>query len=127
MRSSFAGRAHRIMLRDSMRRPRGKAVSLETVSDAGRRAPPRPLGAVVRVIDAKATPKTYRLQEGTCILGAGADADIVIEHRSVSRAHVELGLVPEGISVRDLGSRNGTFYLGHRVQGIMLAPGARIH
>jgi len=86
-----------------------------------------PLGAVVHVLGARATPKTFRLREGTCILGAGADCDVVIENPSVSRQHVELGLVPEGISVRDLGSRNGTFYLGHRVQAMALSPGARLH
>lgn len=81
---------------------------------------------MIHVLGARATPKTFRLREGSCILGAGADCDIVIENPSVSRQHVELGLVPEGISVRDLGSRNGTFYLGHRVQAMALAPGARI-
>jgi DNA-binding NtrC family response regulator len=87
----------------------------------------QPLGAIIRVFGAKATPKAFRLEQGSCILGAGADCQVVIENRSVSRQHVELGLVPEGISVRDLGSRNGTFYLGQRVQAMTLALGARIH
>jgi transcriptional regulator with GAF, ATPase, and Fis domain len=99
----------------------------ETVSIANRAALAQPLGAIVHVLGARATPKAFRLDRGTCILGAGADCQIVIENPSVSRQHVELGLVPEGISVRDLGSRNGTFYLGQRVQAMTLAPGARIH
>ncbi len=98
-----------------------------TVTIANPAAYAKPLGAIIRVSGARATPSAYRLEEGTCILGAGASSAIVIDNPSVSRAHVELGLVPEGISVRDLGSRNGTFYLGQRVQGITLAPGARIH
>jgi two-component system, NtrC family, response regulator GlrR len=101
--------------------------SHETVSLANRAVLLQPLGAVIRVLNARASPKAFRLEQGTCILGAGSDAQIVIENPSVSRAHVELGLVPEGISVRDLGSRNGTFYLGQRVQAMTLAPGSRIH
>ena len=57
---------------------------------------------------ARATPKAFRFERGTCIQGAGADSNVVIENPSVSRSHVELGLVPEGITVRDLGSRNGS-------------------
>ena len=40
--------------------------------------------------------------------------------------HVELGLVPEGVTVRDLGSRNGTFYQGQRVEKMVLALGGRL-
>jgi DNA-binding NtrC family response regulator len=101
--------------------------SHETVSLGERRVLAQPLGAVIRVLQARATPPALRLSQGSCILGAGDGAQIVIENPSVSRAHVEIGLVPEGISVRDLGSRNGTFYLGQRVQAMTLAPGARIH
>jgi two-component system response regulator GlrR len=115
-----------------VRRSRGKTPPLqrnsnETVSISGGAALAEPLGAIVRVLGARATPNAFRLEHGTCILGAGADCHVIIDNPSVSRAHVELGLVPEGISVRDLGSRNGTFYLGHRVQAMTLAPGARIH
>ncbi len=76
---------------------------------------------------APARPVSFRLEAGTCLVGAGSECDVVIANSSVSRQHVELGLVPEGISVRDLNSRNGTFYLGQRVQAMTLAPGARIH
>ena len=99
----------------------------ETVTVANRQALAQPLGAIIRVLGARATPKAFRLEAGTCLLGAGKDCHVVIDNPSVSRQHVELGLVPEGISVRDLGSRNGTFYLGQRVQAMTLAPGARIH
>src|SRR6185436_14038954 len=40
--------------------------------------------------------------------------------------HVALELVPEGVAVTDLGSRNGTFYLGQRVEKIVLGLGSRI-
>jgi DNA-binding NtrC family response regulator len=60
------------------------------------------------------------------VVGAGHDADFVLEDETVSRRHVELKLVPEGVELVDLGSRNGTFYLGQRVQHMVLALGSRI-
>jgi DNA-binding NtrC family response regulator len=87
---------------------------------------PRPLGAIVRVIDARAKPTTYRLTQGKCVIGAGAGCDIVVDEATVSRQHASLELVPEGVRVTDLGSRNGTFYLGQRVEKISLSLGARV-
>ncbi|HVM68470.1 MAG TPA: sigma 54-interacting transcriptional regulator, partial [Gaiellaceae bacterium] len=45
---------------------------------------------------------------------------------TVSRRHVTLEVCPQGVTVTDLGSRNGTFYLGHRVEKMTLALGASI-
>lgn len=84
-----------------------------------------PLGAIVRVLDAKATPSAFRLASGKCVVGAGAGSDVVVASTTVSRAHVELVLAPEGVEVRDLGSRNGTFYLGQRIEKITLTLGSR--
>ncbi len=88
--------------------------------------PPMPIGVVVRVLGASAKPSTFRLSAGSCLVGAGRDAHICISEPTVSRRHVELSLVPEGVAVVDLGSRNGTFYLGQRVEKIVLAPGSRL-
>jgi DNA-binding NtrC family response regulator len=93
------------------------------------RKPPRgrrPLGAVLRVLGAKATPQAYRLTSGRCVVGSGPGCDLIIAEPTVSRAHLEVDLVPEGIEVKDLGSRNGTFYLGQRVGTMVLGIGARL-
>ena len=74
----------------------------------------------------KSSPAEYRLRDGSCIVGSGATCALVIANPSVSREHVELGIVPEGVTVRDLKSRNGTFYLQQRVQQITLTLGSRI-
>jgi two-component system response regulator GlrR len=84
-----------------------------------------PLGAIVRVLDVKASPARFRLSSGRCVVGAGGSADVVVASPTVSRAHVELALAPEGVEVRDLGSRNGTFYLGQRIEKITLTLGSR--
>lgn len=50
----------------------------------------------------------------------------MLTDETVSRRHLELRLVPEGIQILDLGSHNGTFYQGQRVHRMVLSPGARI-
>ena len=87
---------------------------------------PTPLGAIVRVIGAAAAPPSYRLDAGACTVGSAPSCDIVITEPTVSRQHLELALVPEGIAVRDLESRNGTFYLGQRIQRMVLSLGGRV-
>jgi DNA-binding NtrC family response regulator len=84
-------------------------------------------GTVVRIVGAPAKPRQLTLQPDTvCRIGSAGDCDIVISEPTVSRAHAELTLTPQGIVVRDLGSRNGTFYLGQRVEKATLSPGATI-
>ncbi|MCX5741101.1 MAG: sigma 54-interacting transcriptional regulator, partial [Proteobacteria bacterium] len=83
------------------------------------------LRTLVRVVEGKATPMVLPLVKLVRV-GTGADCDIVLADRTVSRVHVQLEAVPEGILVRDLESRNGTFYLDQRVKEIVLSPGSRI-
>jgi DNA-binding NtrC family response regulator len=90
-----------------------------------RRASFDPLPIVLRIENAPAHPSTFRLTSGHCILGAGKEADVVIEAKTVSRRHVELQLVAEGVAVTDLGSKNGSFYLGQRFRHMSLQPGSR--
>jgi transcriptional regulator with GAF, ATPase, and Fis domain len=85
---------------------------------------PSPLGAVVRVMMPGGA--TARLTSGSCIVGSAPPCDLIVQEPTVSRSHVELYLVPEGVAIRDLGSRNGTFYLGQRVEKMVLSLGARV-
>ena len=87
---------------------------------------PRPLGALVRVAGAAGPGAGHRLTSGSCVLGTASSCDIVLADPTVSRTHAELTLVAEGVRVRDLESRNGTYYLGQRVETMVLALGARI-
>jgi transcriptional regulator with GAF, ATPase, and Fis domain len=86
----------------------------------------RPLGATLRVTGAKATPAELRLTTGKCTVGSGTRNHIVIVDQTVSRSHLELELVPDGVAVRDLGSRNGTFHRGQRVEKMVLAIGGQL-
>ena len=47
--------------------------------------------------------------DGRVVVGAAADSGIVIDDPAVSRIHAELDLREDGLWIRDLGSRNGTF------------------
>jgi DNA-binding NtrC family response regulator len=85
-----------------------------------------PLGAILRVLDAPATPARFHLRAGVCSIGSADDCDVVVRDATISRQHVELELRPEGVAARDLASRNGTFYLGQRVERMILALGSRI-
>ncbi len=90
------------------------------------KALPVPLGVVLRVGDVDAPPPPYRLEMGRCTVGSSATADLVVAAPTVSRRHLELALVPEGVAVTDLGSRNGTFYMGQRVHKMVVALGATL-
>ncbi len=109
-----------IVSRDDLPRP-GEGFDL--VTEAMTPAAPIQAGAVVRVEGAK--PAEFKLSAPITI-GSGSDCDIVVPDRTVSRSHVELTAVPGGVFVRDLGSTNGTFYLGQRIGTMTLSIGTCI-
>jgi two-component system response regulator GlrR len=56
--------------------------------------------------------------DGRVVVGAGEGATFVITDESVSRAHLELEPSADGLRVKDLGSTNGTFLGGARIQAM---------
>jgi DNA-binding NtrC family response regulator len=87
---------------------------------------PPPLGAVVRFEGAQARPPVLRLGAGPSVVGSAPNCDVVVADKAVSRQHLELELVADGVRVRDLGSRNGTFFQGQRVERMTVGLGARL-
>ncbi len=66
--------------------------------------------------------RTIELPRGRrVIVGRGAEVDLALPHRSVSRTHAEIWVTPEheheSVRVRDCGSRHGTF-----LDGVQLEP-----
>jgi hypothetical protein len=57
----------------------------------------------------------WLLQRDQFLIGRGAECDIAIPDRQISRHHVRLLRTPEGIVVEDLGSKNGTHVNGARI------------
>ncbi len=59
------------------------------------------------------------------IVGRGQDLDVCIGHASISREHCQFALNAEGsLTVRDLGSMNGTYVGDDRVKTAVLMPGS---
>ncbi len=86
----------------------------------------RPLGILIRVDGAPPNAESFLLREGACIVGSSPKADLVVQQPTVSRQHCKLELTQDGVLVSDMGSRNGTWFLGQRVERMTLAPGATI-
>jgi pSer/pThr/pTyr-binding forkhead associated (FHA) protein len=59
-------------------------------------------------------------------IGRHSSNDVILADRMVSKRHAAVGRVKGRIVVKDLGSRNGTFVNGERVEKSMLASGDRL-
>ncbi len=59
-------------------------------------------------------------------VGSGAEAGLRVTHRSVSRRHVRLALKALGVQATDLGSTNGTLYMGTRIGEAFVPFGASL-
>lgn len=70
---------------------------------------------VLRGVSGSTFGKTYPLF-GTMTVGRAADCDISIPGEEISRKHAKLQVQIDGIAIEDLGSSNGTFINGKRVQ-----------
>lgn len=64
--------------------------------------------------------------DGRTIVGSAQSSGIVIHDRTVSRLHAELEPKQDGLWIRDLGSRNGTFIDGLQVMGARVPDKGRI-
>lgn len=51
----------------------------------------------------------------TCVVGRAADCDLQLPHPTVSRRHCEISQCDENLTIRDLGSSNGTYLNGHLI------------
>lgn len=59
----------------------------------------------------------YSLNASSIVLGRSTDADILIDDTGVSRKHLEIRTADGTSTAVDLGSTNGSYVDGHRVQG----------
>jgi hypothetical protein len=71
----------------------------------------------------RVTPEVIYLTPGRNRLGREGENDFLVAHPSVSRRHCEVWLTEEAVLVRDLGSRNGTFVEGARVEEAQIFTG----
>jgi pSer/pThr/pTyr-binding forkhead associated (FHA) protein len=57
------------------------------------------------------------LRHGATVIGRGEDCDLSVEDPLVSRRHARLLVNEDGITLEDLGSRNGVFLNGNLLRG----------
>jgi adenylate cyclase len=70
---------------------------------------------------------SFELRAGAAqLVGRAPTCDKPINDPTISRRHAEVELADGGAQVRDLGSSNGTFINGKRVESGNLAPGDRV-
>lgn len=63
---------------------------------------------------------------GTMTIGRQADCDITVATEEISRHHARVQATADGLLVEDLGSANGTYINGKRVQGGLLRTGEEL-
>jgi DNA-binding NtrC family response regulator len=80
----------------------------------------------VKVSEGPDAGRVHLFSEGKLLIGSDGECGLKLEDAAVSRRHVELELIPGGVRVRDLGSRNGTFYLGAKVDQALVPTGGSV-
>src|SRR3954463_15818399 len=71
--------------------------------------------------------KTVQVQGNEFTIGRDAACDLTLADGKASRRHAALRVLPDGrATLYDLGSSNGTFVNGQRVQSVLLAGGEQL-
>lgn len=68
----------------------------------------------------------FLLDQDLSVAGRHPDADIFLDDVTVSRKHAEFVRVGQSFTVRDLGSMNGIFVNGERVEAANLESGSEV-
>ena len=70
---------------------------------------------------------TFELRPGlSLVLGRALSCDLPVLDPTVSRKHAEVKVSEGEITIKDLGSSNGTFYHGARTTQVRLTPGEKV-
>lgn len=77
---------------------------------------------VLRGVSGPAFGKTYPVPTAL-VIGRSEECNISIPSEEISRRHAQVKPTQDGLAVEDLGSSNGTFINGQRVQHGLLKPG----
>ncbi len=70
--------------------------------------------------------KEFTIRNGETVIGRKTDADLRIPLNEISRSHCELSVTDDGVILRDLDSRNGTFLNDEEISEAPIKAGDRI-
>jgi two-component system, cell cycle response regulator len=83
--------------------------------------------AYLIVLTGSSVGEMYKIAKTEVVLGRGQQADVQVLDDGVSRRHAQIKLAGDKMIVEDLGSRNGTFVNGERINVVhILADGDKI-
>jgi DNA-binding NtrC family response regulator len=82
--------------------------------------------AVIRVVSGPDQGSSCALKSKRVRVGAAEDNDLTLTDAHASRHHLEFRVDDRGYLLRDLGSTNGTFFKGARIQEAVLGPEAEV-
>ena len=84
-------------------------------------------GLALRFISGKYQGGEFPIEEGRqIIIGRSSDLDMVLVEEMVSRRHAQIEMRNGVITIQDMGSTNGTFVNGEKIQSAMLREGDRV-
>src|SRR4051812_37565425 len=91
-------------------------------------SPEGPAGCVIYVAEGADEDRSryIELRTGSAVIGADAEAALVLHDPKVSRRHAELTITAHGVRFQDLGSTNGSYILGNKITQAELQLGGRV-
>jgi pSer/pThr/pTyr-binding forkhead associated (FHA) protein len=96
-------------------------------NSSGSQAGPSKSHLALRFISGKYQGGEFPIEEGQdIVIGRSSDLDMVLVEEMVSRRHAHIKMRAGVISIEDLGSTNGTFVNGEKVQRAQLKEGDRV-
>jgi DNA-binding NtrC family response regulator len=87
---------------------------------------PLPARARIVVVSGPDKDRVLEVGDGMYVVGKHEACDLPLTDGKVSRQHLELTRVPDGLRVRDIGSKNGSYYQGALFAAITIGIGASV-
>src|SRR5262245_57564947 len=89
-----------------------------------RPSPPLPESVQIMVVSGPDLGTATPLGMGPCVVGQSHGCDLVLHDRTVSRRHLEARRIPGAVRLRDLGSKNGSYFHEIRFSQVDVTSGA---